>query len=615
MLSFFEMCNLLQKQREKLLGISEAGEFLKRFGPLNSDTPEQAPAAAPAAPAAPAAKPRRTKKANIIPTSVSGDAPTPSPYSKEKPHPNHGQISFSGYRVGTGEYDDNGNEIERPMTPEEIQKMQGREQEERNKQIARRAVGSSGAEAEARKEALEAQRKHWDNLKAKVEEFSKRTKDPAKIAQKIRAMQDKMTDKEREELGIGNFSVEEVQDALDSLSVQLDDPFAVGSGEGPIEDKSSTWEQLQKDAVALLKDDEGNQRSQKQIASMLGVSVEDVSDAIASAFTGDTETIKSRLGQNRKIRRDADENFVTKADEWNNFLSSPAYQEFTKMASESLELGYKFPPPGQRFQISLDQSKGATSGPVEIVMSHTDFMNMKRFVEKQILGFKGEIKDNISRATDYRTALASKASMDPANAPLAARALQFESRLLREDIAGKKYTIKTLADTLASVAKKGGLNIANMPDDVEVVRFMIETSKEIKRLRDIPVPGRRGRQGTRVPTVKITSLERNPDSPSYIDPDNPRRSGSTGEIGPEKMRLFQSPFDFFAVEKGANLNDPNTTVYVKSVDEISKTDTRDDEGGHDRYTSNRDRVLGKKEPRTEATEWIDLMNLMEYWDK
>ena len=157
MLSFFEMCNLLQKQREKLLGISEAGEFLAKFGKKKSAeaAPEQAPAAAPAA-----AKPKRTKKANIIPTSTT--------YSKDNPHPNAGQISYSGYRVKTGEYDDNGNEIERPMTPEEIQAMQDREREEKNRQIAMRAAGRSEAASKETPEQRMARQDAWERTKENV---------------------------------------------------------------------------------------------------------------------------------------------------------------------------------------------------------------------------------------------------------------------------------------------------------------------------------------------------------------------------------------------------------------------------------------------------------------
>lgn len=545
MLSFFEMCNLLQKQREKLLGISEAGEFLTKFGKKKSDqaAPEQAPA-----PAA-AAKPKRTKKATIIPTSVSGDAPTPSPKN-----PNVGKISYSGYRVKTGEYDDNGNEIERPMTPEEIQAMQDREREEKNKQIAMRVAGRSGAASKETPEQRMDRQGAWVKTKEKVLNLSN-TMSPEEIA---------------DEVGI---SLDDVNDILEPVDIN---PFTGSEDAKPKQDNS---------------------------------------DEVGSDYTGDTETIKGRQG-GRKITARGMAYFVDKVMDWNNYLASPVYQEFTKMAAKALSFPYVFPPSGERFQISLDTSKGVTSGPNEVVMNKQEFMQIVRWV-RDYLGFDGKVENSIERNVSYRQALASEVNRNPESAPMVARALDFEKVILSKSLMGKKYTIKTLADALASKALAGGLNSMNKAEDTEVVGFMIETSQKFRRMEDVAMQGKKGRQGTRVPTVKVTALERNPKSPLYIDPANPRRSGSTGEDGPEKVRQYQRPFDFFVIEKGADLSNPNTVVYIKSKDEMFQMDTRDDEGDRGRYPSMRDQVVKsmEQEPRTEATEWIDLMNLMEYWDK
>jgi hypothetical protein len=278
MLSFFEMCNLLQKQREKLLGISEAGEFLKKFGETLGKKKS--------AGGTPTAEPQQ---ASILPTPVAGDAPTPAPQNSAAD-----REAKLASRVSSGVMGD----------------------------LQRRK------EAEERQAALKAQQDAWDQLKADVLKLSKRTKNTAKIAEKLGA------------------SEQDVKDILEPADMN---PFTGSEDAAPVEDNS---------------------------------------DEIGPDYTGDTETVKGRQG-GRKVTARGAAYFVDKVMDWNNYLASPVYQEFTKMAAKALGFPYKFPPSSERFEISLDVSKGATSGPREVVMNKHEFMKITQWV-RDYLGFDGK---------------------------------------------------------------------------------------------------------------------------------------------------------------------------------------------------------------------------------
>lgn len=304
--------------------------------------------------------------------------------------------------------------------------------------------------------------------------------------------------------------------------------------------------------------------------------------------------------------------------DWNNYLASPVYQLFTQQASKDLGLPYKFP--RGRYEIALDVSRDKKVKELpEVIMTPKDFLDIKRAVTK-MLGFEGMAK-SLSQSLSFRQALTVGLQSDPALFPIVKRALELERYLLSGKIIGRTTTIQGLANMLAAEAGQnlaGGVGGEEIPDDTDVVAYIIQTSKQTKRVSDTVVGSRpRGNQPLRQMGRKRGAMVHGP------RPDLDRAGEEPKAIPDTTVRRYQTPFDIFEVD--GDLNDPSTKVRVKRRSEVADVDGSDDGTNPTKRNyvplpkmgSALDRArdaFGDDEIAKEATEWSDIMNLIEYWD-
>jgi hypothetical protein len=320
-------------------------------------------------------------------------------------------------------------------------------------------------------------------------------------------------------------------------------------------------------------------------------------------------------GRRKRISAGAGNYAADLVVDWNNYLASPVYQLFTAQASKDLKLPYKFP--RGRFEIALDVSRDKKVKELpEVVMTPRDFLDIKRAVTK-MLGFEG-VSTSLSQSLSFRQALTVGLNADPALFPIVKRALELERYLLSGKIVGRTTTIQGLANMLAAEAGPslaGGLGGEEVPDDTDVVAYIIQTSKQTRRVSDAVIGSRpRGNQPLRQMGRKRGAMVHGP------RPDLDRAGEEPASIPDTTVRRYQTPFDIFEVD--GDLNDPQTKVRVKRRSEVADLDTADD--GTDptkrnyvplsKIGSALDRARDAFGESTEVTEWCDIMNLVEYWN-
>jgi hypothetical protein len=190
---------------------------------------------------------------------------------------------------------------------------------------------------------------------------------------------------------------------------------------------------------------------------------------------------------------------------------------------------------------------------------------------------------------------------------------------------------RSLAEKLTSLVDgglKGGLEGKLVDEsDLAAVSYMIKVSRTRKKAEEQPMGARpRGQQPMRNPTRKRSSFE-------LGDPNRDRSSGIGKEDGPEMVQAYQRPFNFFKVEKGADITDPKTRVYVKTKDELAEVDRSDDgtptgsmygsklstqmarlKAAQKRREEDRPLFGNPGDYPKESVDWEDVLGLLDYWD-
>lgn len=619
MLSFFEMLNLLEGRRKPAL--PEQTPNVAGFGDQESALAHLKDLAT----TKPAAPRTRAKKAVVEPAVIaqpSKPTATQSQYSKENPHPNYGKMGYAGFRVPTGKIDPKtGKEVERDMTPEEIQAMVDREKAERMERAARLSKSSSQEkiEEEKRKKALEKFQNAWATFSSEVEGLHSSGTEMQDIIDKSYESFAKLNQAAREYDPTGTSSYSDIETAIDDvLNVGDVDPFKGG------EDAKPTSQLSKKEMEKIRKEEEARRRESE---TNLGA-------------TGDLTQGQARFAAD----------FVTL---WNDWMKGRTYRVFTKNAIKALGIKPRGPAvvagaleenSDEYFKIALYTSRDDKSGPDEVIMTAADFLKIKKWVEDN-LGFERREDGSVDGTASFRQAISAGMDEDIDLSPVVMRALKLEKHLLSRQVVDKETTVGGLADTLSRLAKTdlvGGLDPVEEVEDLNVaaVAYMISVSQTNKRLKDAFIGSEKRGSGARIFAGKKATV---------VTPSGPKtraNAGISGETGAEKGRVYQRKFDIFEVAPNADISDPNTKVRVRPPAEIAKIDTRDDNPFTKRnftYGSAMDRLMsqfgggkkdagqgslppptssGESKPKVnlddldlESTDLSDLMSVMEYWNK
>lgn len=312
--------------------------------------------------------------------------------------------------------------------------------------------------------------------------------------------------------------------------------------------------------------------------------------------------------------------------------------------------------PHGAFEISLNNSRkgvaraqgGLDPAHEELVMGADDFRKAMDWIHEYIGVRQGQ--SDIERNASFKQALVSKFSnaKTDADKEVVLRALQFEDKLL--NFAGGTYTLQSLAQTLAdSVGKNlaGGIGTKDDELDQKALVYLIKTSRQANRQSDEIIGGsRKGRAvGVRGSgTTKDKSDWRHQLEKKTLDLMRKGMSREKAEVQakeiisarkekyaarsvePTKVQVYARPFNFFLLPKGANLDDPNTKVKIKSMDEIAEMG-KDEEGNVD-FANIRagnknqaamaaiaamQRDLNRKIV-PESSDWENLLDTLEYWE-
>jgi hypothetical protein len=312
--------------------------------------------------------------------------------------------------------------------------------------------------------------------------------------------------------------------------------------------------------------------------------------------------------------------------------------------------------PHGAFEISLNNSRkgvaraqgGLDPSHEELVMGADDFRKAMDWIHEYIGVQQGQ--SNIERNASFKQALVSKFSnaKNDADKQVVLRALQFEDKLL--NFAGRTYTLQSLAQSLADTVGKnlsGGIGTKDENLDQKALVYLIKTSRQANRQSDEIIGGSRKGKAVSVRgsgTTKDKSDWRHQLEKKTLDLMRKGLSREKAEVEakeiisarkekyaarsvePTKVRVHARPFNFFLLPKGADLNDPNTKIRIKSVDEIAEMG-KNVEGEVDfanMRIGNKDQAAKaaiaalqrniNKKIVPESLDWENLLDALEYWE-
>jgi hypothetical protein len=585
------------------------------------------------------------------PNALVEPAVEPKPqYSKENPHPNAGTIrSHNSGRVVNGKWVD--------YTPEELEQMkepskpsrevdplvQSQVDQRSEKELAKQQDKKAAAIAELqRTENLKKYQQAWERFTNLVLNARKKTKSVKKIAIILRAEKVLLDPNTGEETNDKEKGVEtDLFSYLNDKARKFDPRSVYSSVEEAIED-------------ALPAESEEEQGSDSANPIELD------KDAIAqNTPKGPDPNVAIAKSRSKPLSQSESRRIAENLEFYNGALRGTAYSFYTRLAIEELDMPYVMPPvktlyfvnnkevdlqtynnaegPKEaiktgEFEVSLEGSRGEaakekTSKVQELVMAAVDFQKVFRYVLSLLrISREGEEPEyNIT----YRQALAAPSESNPDMIPVIVRALKFEKQL--ERVQGFKGTIEALAEKLTSLVDgglRGGLEEKLVDEsDLAAVSYMIKVSRTRKKAEEQPMGARpRGQQPMRNPTRKRSSFE-------LGDPNRSRSSGIGKEDGPEMVQAYQRPFNFFKVEKGADITDPKTRVYVKTKDELAEVDRSDDgtptgsmygsklstqmarlKAAQKRREEDRPLFGNPGDYPKESVDWEDVLGLLDYWN-
>jgi hypothetical protein len=596
------------------------------------------------------------KKSTVGDTAVKPNATVepavePKPqYSKENPHPEAGTIrSHNSGRVVNGKWVD--------YTPEELEQMkepskpsrevdplvQSQVDQRSEKELAKQQEKKAAAIAELqRTENLKKYQQAWDRFTNAVLNARKKTKSVKKIAIILQA----------ERILVDPNTGEETNDKEKGVETDL---FSYLNDKARKTDPRSVYSSVEeaiKDALPA----EGEEEQGSDSANPIELD----KDAIAqNTPKGPDPNVAIAKSRSKPLSQSEFSRVAENLEFYNGALRGTAYSFYTRLAIEELDMPYVMPPvktlyfvnnkevdlqtynsadgPKEaiktgEFEVSLEGSRGEaakerTSKVQELVMAAVDFQKVFRYVLSLLrISREGEEPEyNIT----YRQALAAPSESNPDMIPVIVRALKFEKQL--ERVQGFKGTIEALAEKLTSLVDgglRGGLEEKLVDEsDLAAVSYMIKVSRTRKKAEEQPMGARpRGQQPMRNPTRKRSSFE-------LGDPNRSRSSGIGKEDGPEMVQAYQRPFNFFKVEKGADITDPKTRVYVKTKDELAEVDRSDDgtptgsmygsklstqmarlKAAQKRREEDRPLFGNPGDYPKESVDWEDVLGLLDYWN-
>lgn len=610
------------------------------------------------------AKRSTVKKPGVEPNATVEPAVEPKPqYSKENPHPNAGKITVS----------DSGQVVDTPtgriwkdykdMTPEELAKIGRSSEPEREvdplvqsqvnqrsqKEIEKqREKKEAGRVALQRTMSLRDYQNAWSIFSNLVLEARKKTKSVKKIAILLR----------RKLLIDPDTLQETTAEALKKKKIkgiEIDDIFSYLNDKARKSDPRSVYSSVEEAIEDALPFEDKEEQGDDSVNP-----IELDKDAIAqNTPKGPDPNVAIAKSRSKPLSQNESRRIAENLEFYNGALRGTAYSFYTRLAIEELDMPYIMPPvktlyfvnnkevdlqtynnsegPKEaiktgEFEISLEGSRGEaakerTSKVQELVMAAVDFQKVFRYVLNLLrISRDGEEPEyNIT----YRQALAAPSESNPDMIPVIVRALKFEKQL--ERVQGFKGTIEALAEKLTNLVDgglKGGLEAKLVDEtDLAAVSYMIKVSRTNKKAEEQPMGARpHGRQPMRNPTRKRSSFE-------LGDPNRSRSSGVGKEDGPEMVQAYQRRFGFFKVEKGADITDPKTKIYVKTKDELAKVDRSDDgtptgsmygsklstqmarlKAAQKRREEDRPLFGNPGDYPKESVDWEDVLGLLDYWD-
>jgi len=428
-------------------------------------------------------------------------------------------------------------------------------------------------------------------------------------------------------------------------------------------------------------------------------------------YNGDQETIKSRPKQSTRRLTEYQQRKITNGIMgFNNVLRNAAWRELTKRAALSLDLPYKFPENTAKhsFVFRLNTPNPQDKLNNQIVITLKDFKDLYYEIRKNT-GLQSEFekrKDELynqrraglindeelrsqlsdarktlskkrqsTRESNLAMALAYEGQKNTQDLATSVRAMRFSNHLEDEDIVGKTFTVKSLAEILARKAPSGGLETQPKEEEnIDAVEMIIRVSSiKFRNLGKTDTVGRRGRQGLK---MRFAKKNRQIGAPGR-DPSK-EYTGISDTKGAEQEQLVQTSFNIFKILDGTKMSQlsPSTKIYVNKKNERTNVESPQDDTGrfagtgggesrvHKRYPSMTDDVapgveeekaaraeerrrrrqerkdrkaggpLGQRGRRRrkesavdrlmrlinppkaeESTNWLDIVDLMNYWNK